>query len=693
MTTRLRPMVVAGALGVALLFGLWWSLGREPAPVSPSPSAPAAPSHAESGGPEDGATAVVIAASGQVDWVDGAGERRAVVPGAALGAGSLVTGTGSRVRVRLSDGRQFELSPEGEVRLQASAGGLSLRIERGRILARVPEGAGAGTRTRDGSSVVLEISTPFGVTRLGPGESEVGVSIEQDRVRVVVALGNVAFVDSRGKRLELGANQSIEVSVGGVRLIAGGRSPGGSAGGADNPAAEPKAEARPVPSGFTDLMSELGKLRIRSKRGSFRFARRARVEVGTAFQVATRGRARLVGKGLKARLGSRASGRFVAEAPAARRRAALHLEAGSLWALLEAGAVLPLAGSDGARVHLAANETASVRVVGSRTAPTVHVLLGQVTLSRGTESLALPSGQAARVRPGPLRATQSGRPDIALPAIKRLAVHSHGLELAELAWPPNLWSPGLGDVEVKVALDADFEDLLFAGRGHRPYLEVPVPPGRGVLYWRVLARSGGRAATGAARFAPDRGHSLLDLSGPKNLVFESRTMTTVHFQGALPALTFSFDEKPGAVRYRLQVFAAGALDTPLVDRVVKEALCPLRAGDLPEGQYLWQALAMDASGRRLGDGRTNRLEIVYDNALSTLAIRSPKPNQRVAGSKVAVSGVAPVKSRLFVNGKPVPLDDKGRFDLELERAQAFVFRLVEGRGQERFWIRRLRGPS
>jgi hypothetical protein len=52
-------------------------------------------------------------------------------------------------------------------------------------------------------------------------------------------------------------------------------------------------------------------------------------------------------------------------------------------------------------------------------------------------------------------------------------------------------------------------------------------------------------------------------------------------------------------------------------------------------------------------------------------------------------GVAPLGSRLFVNGRPAPLDAKGRFHMKVEAAPALVFRLVGRGGAESFWLRRL----
>jgi hypothetical protein len=63
------------------------------------------------------------------------------------------------------------------------------------------------------------------------------------------------------------------------------------------------------------------------------------------------------------------------------------------------------------------------------------------------------------------------------------------------------------------------------------------------------------------------------------------------------------------------------------------------------------------------------------------------------GPKVEALGVAPLGSKLYINGKPAHLDGKGRFQEKVSRAPAVVFRLVGKNGSESYWIRKLRVRS
>jgi hypothetical protein len=276
--------------------------------------------------------------------------------------------------------------------------------------------------------------------------------------------------------------------------------------------------------------------------------------------------------------------------------------------------------------------------------------------------------------------------DVVLPTQRGLRVYADHLKEVTLSWPAQL-----GEAEVEVARDPEFRQLLPVERSSAWQATVAAPR-RGELHWRV--KSGAAAPLyGQARFQPDPRRSLLDLRHPENVVDDKGQVTTVYFQGARPALTFTFTAVPGADRYRLRVYRPDALDAPLFEREVRETRCAVAADTLGEGKYLWHAQALDRHGRELGGGRLNKLSIAYDNSLTTLAIASPRPGERLGGKDMKVSGVAPLGSRLYLNGTPVPVDDKGRFEMRAPGARAVIFRLVGKNGAESYWVRGLRQRS
>jgi hypothetical protein len=244
---------------------------------------------------------------------------------------------------------------------------------------------------------------------------------------------------------------------------------------------------------------------------------------------------------------------------------------------------------------------------------------------------------------------------------------------------------------VEVARDREFKQAVYAGPAPAGFVTVPAPA-RGDLYWR-LAGSG--APAGHARFLPESARSVLELDSPRNVVSESKESTTIYFQGSPPELTFSFEPGAGAHRYLVRVHRSRELNRPVFQRVVNEPRATVRAGTLEEGRYVWTALPLDARGREVGGGRLNKLELVYDNALSALAITRPRPGEplRPNARAVEVEGVAPLGARLYVNDRPAPVDAKGRFAMRVGPApRQLVFRLVTRSGRdthESYWIRRL----
>ena len=306
------------------------------------------------------------------------------------------------------------------------------------------------------------------------------------------------------------------------------------------------------------------------------------------------------------------------------------------------------------------------------------------------QQLAAHSGRRQQAAPLPPRAA------LLLPPSTRLRVHGSRLQRVSLAvpstGPTTTAAEGAAQVavEVEVARDPGFKQKIFSGPTRAPYVTVAAPA-RGDLYWRL---AGSTQLAGHARFVPDRRRSPLQLRRPHNVVNQGAQNTTIYFQGAAPAVTLAFAETPGARGYRIRIYGAADPRRPIFERTVPDTSCPVEPGVFTEGRFQWSAQPVDERGQPLGEGRLNRLELAYDNALEDLAISRPLPNQKQTGKAVRVAGVAPLGGRLFVNGTPAALDDKGRFSLQLGGApRVLVFRLLGSDGAESYWIRTLRSRS
>jgi hypothetical protein len=413
---------------------------------------------------------------------------------------------------------------------------------------------------------------------------------------------------------------------------------------------------------------------------------------GTLFQVAAGGSARLMTSGVRGRFGSGTAGQ-VGEASrgGAGLRLGLGLQRGTaLLSFDGSGKDELLLGDPAAPLVIKIGEPTTISVVAGPRGPRLMLLTGAAEVVAGDNRQRLDPAVLVEVAGGRVRALGSPQADVILPTARGLRVYADGLEEVTLSWPASL-----GEARVEVSDDPEFKDPSIVGRTAAGSVTVPAPT-RGDLYWRVTGHgsAGDRVLLGQARFARDRHRSVLDLERPHNLVTEAGPVTTVYFQSALPALTFVFAGRPGAVQYRLRVYRDGDTFTPLVDRVVNDTRCAVDVTTFGEGRYVWHAVGVDRQGRDIGGGgRMNKLELVYDNALTTLAIGSPRPGAPVNGPRVDATGVAPLGSKLYINGQAAALDAKGRFAVSLERASALVFRLVGPNGSERYWVRKLRVRS
>ncbi len=355
------------------------------------------------------------------------------------------------------------------------------------------------------------------------------------------------------------------------------------------------------------------------------------------------------------------------------------------------------AGGAGARIEVALGRVRISVAVGAvtfvdgkggrhtaRAGEAIEVSVGGVAIVRAPRAEA--AGGAAIAAAPAARPRDRAAGEIALPTQRGLRVFGDRVRQVTLTWPEE---PGAA--EVTIAADPEFAKPLRVERIEGNRLTVDAPA-RGPLHWRVRL-PGGRALVGEARFLRDRPRADGAIAGPRNVVADTGEKATIYFQGSPPALTLAFSAAPGARRYRVQVFRAEDLKAPVVERDVGEPRCALPPGALPEGRYVWHAAPIGADGRARAAGRMNKLELVWENALNALAIARPAPGDAVEGDGVDVAGVAPLGSRLYVNGRPAPLDGRGRFELRVARAPALIFRLVGRSGAESYWVRTLRTRS
>ncbi|WNZ64034.1 hypothetical protein QEG98_10260 [Myxococcus sp. MxC21-1] len=601
--------------------------------------------------PPPGPSAVVDAGAGEVlgrlEGLSGdvrlerGGKRAPAEEGPLYGGDAVETAAGGAATVRFPDGRSVEVGPDARFALGSDSGGIVLQVERGILLSRVPAGA---TRTGPGSKVALTIRTPFGLTRVGADEpSEVRVQVAEDAGRVEVRLGAIEFVGRDGKTLRASEGDAVEATSGRTELVARGAR---------------VLELAPIP---VTVRLASGRAEVRAKGASdWRPVAKQGEVLSPGGSVRTRrgGSAVLAleGSATVASLGSDAELVLTsAEQGGATDEARFDLLRGWLNLQLARGRtsrlVLPgLQVEGGGEARLAVRRTAAGYLVDA--------LTGQVTLVRGAARQALRAGERATVEASSAQAPRVeplAPAPLALGVVDGAEVFHPGLQEVAITWE------GEGEATVEVAEDAAFTRPVLSGTVYRPFINVPAPV-RGMLHWRVR-RKDGTQVSGSASFAPER--AVRSLARVRNVVPEGPEKTTIFYQDKPPAVTFTYASETSAARYRVAVYRAGALDTPVAERTVTEARAALDAGALSEGNYLWSVTPLSATGAQLKGGRMNKLELVYDNSVPVLMVSTPR-NGQAAGAKVRAAGVAPVDARLSINGRPVALDGKHRFNTWVE---------------------------
>ncbi|MBL8949562.1 MAG: hypothetical protein JNK82_02215 [Myxococcaceae bacterium] len=604
------------------------------------------------------ASALLEAAKGQVTLERG-GKKSPAQLGYLYVGDALETGEDSEATVRFSGGRVVELGPDGRFELKEGESGLVLSVAQGLVL--TSNATNAPAQPLPGPSVLLTILTPFGFTKVGADPIALTLTVNDKGASVDVKLGLVDLVANDGRVTKIGAGQKgaiggeagqvIELEPMQIALTAAGKS-------------ELKRK--------TDSQwSAVGKKSVPLAEGdSFR------VKDGTVLLQAAGGRGTLqFARGSEATMG-RAGRSATAE------EAGLDFKKGELTHRSPMKSRLDLGGgvsvsSDGASQYTLKRTKDGYELVS---------IAGDVKIDReGAEAATVFGGRTATIPlKGAVKSQEPPRETLTLPSRTALKVLQNQPGRLAIVWEGEPEAP----YRVEVSGDAAFAQKLLSGVVHQRHVNVQ-PPVRGSLYWRVFDAADKQIAKGSASFAPEP--SATDLAHGRNEVQDGAEQTTIFFQDKPPAVTFRWEPNAEAAKYKVQVYEKGKLSTPVAEKVVTEGRVSLAEGALGEGSYLWSLKYLDKNGGEVGGtGKMNKLVITYDNAVPNLTIKAPK-NGDAGGAKVRCQGVAPVGAKLQINGKPVSLDEKSRFDTEVAPLGAglLVFRMQNG-ASEVYTVRKVR---
>ncbi|HEX5752274.1 MAG TPA: hypothetical protein VFZ09_39070 [Archangium sp.] len=658
--SSLRPRLVS-----ALCLLLAAACGdEEPAPAPPPPAAVEQKNPVAV--PEKKAVelARLVSVTGEARLERG-GKQSPAVRGPLSRGDAVETGADGGVTVRFADGRTVEVGPDARFVLEEDSSGVVMAVSRGFVLSRVPADPPKGSAgPPSGPRVQLTLLTPFGLTRVGADGSAVKVDVGPEEGRVEVLLGTVEVVAKNGQTLKAEQGQVASVKAEGVtaRVL----------------------ELAPVE---VTVHAGTGRAEWRQK-GSARWRGVDRngeaLKAGDSVRV-RQGTALLKLEGSESTLSLGTGGELVVEdvsRAGSTDEARLDLRKGELGLMLAPGrasrVVLP-----GLSLESSGEARLDVRRTGDGF--TVDTRAGDVTLVRGGAREPLHAGERATVAGEDSAKVEAlERAQLALPSAEGQQVFQRRLSEVALTWEE------AGEVRVEVASDADFKKPVLAGAARNGFVNV-TPPARGSLYWRVRRPDGSAVARGHASFGPERS-TKGELDRLRNRVPEGPEKTTIFFQDKPPAVTFTCEAVQGAASYKVAVYRTGELRKPVAERSASAPAVPLEAGVLNEGSFLWSVTPVASSGQPIRGGRMNKLELVFDNSVPTLVINAPREGVR-AGPRVRVTGVAPVDSKLFVNGRPVNLDSKHRFNTWVVpegRPPLVVFKLSRPGAPDVYTVRTLK---
>lgn len=574
------------------------------------------------------------------------------------------TGEDGAAVLRFSGDRVVELGAEGRFELGLDGSGVMLNVARGLVLTRVKASDGKGEKAKSGEGEVLvTISTPFGLTRIG--NAELSMKVDDSSADVDVKVGEIELVSRTGEVSKLGA---------GKKGLLG--------------------EARELPEiALSVVVAATGKGEIKAKGAKSFVAINAKkpppLKAGDVVRV-KEGRLSLAPEGSATRLallkGAEVGVGESRKGPG-KEATALDVKKGAVEVSAPRGQSTRVAVAGGVTLVSDLGGQYSLRRTGSGF--DVEALAGDLTIEReGQPAVKVPGGQSASVPlKGDATVRAARRDGVVLPSRQGLKVFHQSLKQVSVTWDDE--GKEGGDWRVQLASDPSFTNVARDGVVHDNFFSVPVPP-KGSWYWRVFQGEQERAKGSATFAAEPRSH---DLSRLRNTVPEGSETITIFFQDKEkpPVVHFTWAKAEGAAKYAVKVYREGQLSSPVAERTVTENQVALPENTLLEGKYLWSVTPLDAKGAELKGGRMNKLHMVFDNAVSSLLIKTPR-NGDVGGKSVNAVGIAPVGSKLFINGKSVTLDEQARFDTKVapQPGGRIVFRLLHA-GAESYTVRTVRG--
>lgn len=142
-----------------------------------------------------------------------------------------------------------------------------------------------------------------------------------------------------------------------------------------------------------------------------------------------------------------------------------------------------------------------------------------------------------------------------------------------------------------------------------------------------------------------------------------------------PELTFSWSGQEKGALYHLQI----AREASFRDRVLDETISrpSFLYGNLKAGTYFWRVSALDADRIEGQWSGVREIRVVQNRLPPFLRVIFPKGDQVINQETVWVDGESDPQAKVYVNGKKIVKDAKGRFKQKVQLKKGVNLILVE----------------
>lgn len=142
-----------------------------------------------------------------------------------------------------------------------------------------------------------------------------------------------------------------------------------------------------------------------------------------------------------------------------------------------------------------------------------------------------------------------------------------------------------------------------------------------------------------------------------------------------PEITFAWSPQEKAVRYHLQIARENSFRERVLDEITGRTA--FLYGNLKEGRYVWRVASIDTEGIKGQWSEARGVEVVRKQTPPLLLVASPKGDEVINRERIWVDGRSDGDTQVYVNGKRVRKDAKGRFREEVPLKKGVNLIVVE----------------